>query len=74
MTGYSPDPQETPAVFRDHHRIKGGAAQLGAAGPGLPGPFGIWPAEPEADEEDQEHGHHAGDPVGGAALDRASGG
>ncbi|WP_195911409.1 hypothetical protein [Streptomyces kaniharaensis] len=33
------------------HRLKGGALQLGAEQPGLPGLFGTWP-----DEHDQEHG------------------
>ncbi|MFJ5738279.1 hypothetical protein [Streptomyces microflavus] len=31
------------------HRMKGGALQLGAEEPGLPGPFGAW-----ADENGQE--------------------
>ncbi|MEU7183679.1 MULTISPECIES: hypothetical protein [Streptomyces] len=39
----------------NHHRLKGGAAQLGATGPGLPGPFGAWPADDHQDDEDQEH-------------------
>ncbi|CAM5561691.1 hypothetical protein BOQ63_007055 (plasmid) [Streptomyces viridifaciens] len=41
------------------HRLKGGALQLGAEEPGLPGPFGTWTdsddrehKEPEADEPD----------------------
>lgn len=42
-------------MIRDHHRLKGGAAQLGATGPGLPGPFGVWPADSDSDDEDQEH-------------------
>ncbi|NUR27404.1 MAG: hypothetical protein HOV83_16420 [Catenulispora sp.] len=61
-------------MIRAHHRLKGGAAQLGATGPGLPGPFGTWPTEPEADDEDQEHGHGAGGRSTGGALDRATGG
>ncbi|MFH0246422.1 hypothetical protein ACGRHY_29285 [Streptomyces sp. HK10] len=61
-------------MIRDHHRLKGGAAQLGAAGPGLPGPFGIWPVGPEADDEDQELGHRAGDRSVGAAPDWSTGG
>ncbi|MFE7528953.1 hypothetical protein ACFU7Y_25035 [Kitasatospora sp. NPDC057542] len=32
------------------HRLKGGALQLGAEQPGLPGPFGTWP-----DEHAQDH-------------------
>lgn len=42
-------------MIRAHHRLKGGAAQLGATGPGLPGPFGVWPADDHQDDEDQEH-------------------
>ncbi|MFD3700033.1 DUF6420 family protein [Streptomyces sp. NPDC058646] len=34
--------------------LKGGATQLGVGGPGLPGPFGIWPADDYYDDEDQE--------------------
>ncbi|WP_332758408.1 hypothetical protein [Streptomyces sp. MT206] len=41
-------------MIRAHHRLKGGAAQLGAAGPGLSGPFGIWPADDHQDDEDHE--------------------
>ncbi|MBZ3918157.1 hypothetical protein [Streptomyces acidiscabies] len=41
-------------MIRAHHRLKGGAVQLGAIGPGLPGPFGVWPADDHHDE-DQEH-------------------
>ncbi|MYT25021.1 hypothetical protein GTW69_32905 [Streptomyces sp. SID7760] len=41
-------------MIRAHHRLKGGAVQLGAAGPGLSGPFGIWPADDHQDDEDQE--------------------
>lgn len=37
-------------MIRAHHRLKGGAAQLGATGPGLPGPFGVWPADDHQDE------------------------
>ena len=40
-------------MIRDHHRLKIGAAQLGATGPGLPGPFGLWPAD-DRDGEGQE--------------------
>ncbi|MER5617565.1 hypothetical protein [Streptomyces sp. NPDC002215] len=42
-------------MIRDHHRFKGGAAQLGVTGPGRAGPFGVWPAEDHQDGEDQEH-------------------
>lgn len=42
-------------MIRAHHRLKGGAAHLGATGPGLPGPFGVWPADDLQDDEDQEH-------------------
>ncbi|MEU2840067.1 hypothetical protein ABZ776_23620 [Streptomyces sp. NPDC007076] len=41
-------------MLRTHHRLKGGTAQLDAAGPGLSGPFGIWPADVHQDDEDQE--------------------
>ncbi|MFI7020170.1 hypothetical protein [Streptomyces sp. NPDC050164] len=61
-------------MIRDHYRLKGGAAQLGATGPGLLGPFGIWPADPQPDDEDQEDGHGAGDCPAGGALDRSTGG
>ncbi|MEN2424325.1 hypothetical protein AABB02_40265 [Streptomyces rimosus] len=42
-------------MIRTHHRLKGGAAQLGATGTELPGPFGIRPADDHQDDEDQEH-------------------
>ncbi|WP_186319329.1 hypothetical protein [Streptomyces sp. SAJ15] len=41
-------------MIRDHHRLKGGAAQLGATGPGQPGPFGVWPADDHDRDEGQE--------------------
>ncbi|MFJ7137986.1 hypothetical protein [Streptomyces fungicidicus] len=41
-------------MIRDHYRLKGGAAQLGAVGPGFSGPFGVWPADDHQDDEDQE--------------------
>lgn len=42
-------------MTHDHHRLKGGAAQLGATGPGLPGPFGVWlGGDDDRDDEDQE--------------------
>lgn len=59
-------------MIRDHYRLKGGAAQLGATGPGLPGPFGTWPTEPA--DEDQEHEPGAGDRSVDRALDLAAGG
>ncbi|MDX3761796.1 MULTISPECIES: hypothetical protein [Streptomyces] len=34
------------------HRLKGGALQLGADEPGLPGPFGAW-----TDQDDPEDEH-----------------
>ncbi|MER6527304.1 hypothetical protein [Streptomyces sp. NPDC001508] len=43
-------------------------------GPGLPGPFGSWPADDGRDEEDQEHEQFAGDANTGDALDRSTGG
>lgn len=43
-------------MIRAHHWLKGGAAQLGVTVPGLPGPFGVWPADDHQDDEDQEHG------------------
>lgn len=49
----TPTAGEPRTVIRDHHRLKGGAAQLGATGPGQPGPFGVWPAD-DRDGEDQE--------------------
>ncbi|WP_455771336.1 acyl carrier protein [Streptomyces griseofuscus] len=42
-------------MIRAHHQLKDGAALLGAAGPGLPGPFGSWPADGRRDDEHQEH-------------------
>ncbi|MFJ4745449.1 hypothetical protein [Streptomyces sp. NPDC088775] len=43
-------------MIRDHHRLKGGAGQLGATGPGrVIGPFGRWPADDHQDDEDQDH-------------------
>ncbi|MCL3999237.1 hypothetical protein, partial [Streptomyces lavenduligriseus] len=63
-----PANKENHAVIRAHHRCKGGAAQLGATGPGRPGPFGIWPADGGCDEEDQGHEQLAGDPSAGGAL------
>ena len=74
MGGVRPADEENHAVIRAHHRLKGGAAQLGATGPGLPGPFGIWPADGGRDEEDQEHEQLAGDPSAGSALHRSTGG
>ncbi|WP_157876535.1 hypothetical protein [Streptomyces graminilatus] len=47
------DRRRATPVIRDHHRLKGGAAQLGATGPGQPGPFGVWPAD-DRDGQDQE--------------------
>ncbi|GGS09404.1 MULTISPECIES: hypothetical protein [Streptomyces] len=41
-------------MFRDHHRLKGGASQLGATGPGRVGPFGLWPADEHQDHEPAE--------------------
>ncbi len=41
-------------MIRAHHRLKGGAAQLGATGPGRVGPFGIWPADDRQDDEEAE--------------------
>ncbi|SCF72234.1 hypothetical protein [Streptomyces sp. Ncost-T10-10d] len=38
------------------HRTKGGALQLGADEPGLPGPFGTW-----TDQGGQEDGHDPGE-------------
>ncbi|MEU9047776.1 MULTISPECIES: hypothetical protein [unclassified Kitasatospora] len=35
------------------HRLKGGALQLGAEEPGLPGPFGAWTDE-DSDQEPDE--------------------
>ncbi|MFE9620500.1 hypothetical protein [Streptomyces sp. NPDC006384] len=61
-------------MIRAHHRLKGGAAQLGATGPGLPGPFGIWPADGGRDEEDQEDEQCAGDPSADVALSRSTAG
>lgn len=62
-------------MIRAHHyRLKGGAAQLGATGPGLPGPFGTWPADGGRDEDDQEHEQPDGDRSAGGALDRSTGG
>jgi hypothetical protein len=49
-------------VIRAHHRLKGGAVQLGAAAPGLPGPFGTWPPDGVLDDEDQEHARAVGHP------------
>ncbi len=49
------DRRRTAPVIRVHHRLKGGAMQLGATGPGLPGPFGVWPADDHQDDEDQGH-------------------
>jgi hypothetical protein len=70
MTEYDPATRRrTTPVIRDHHRLKGGAAQLGATGPGLPGPFGVWPADDHQDDEDQEHGDHRAV----VALDRSTG-
>jgi hypothetical protein len=52
--GVRPVDEENRAVIRAHHRLKGGSVQLGAPGPGLPGPFGIWPDD-SPDDEGQEH-------------------
>jgi hypothetical protein len=49
------DRRRTAPVIRAHHRLKGGAAQLGATSPGLRGPFGVWPTDDLQDDEDQEH-------------------
>ncbi|MFI1312503.1 hypothetical protein ACH4TS_20515 [Streptomyces albidoflavus] len=61
-------------MIRAHHRLKGGAAQLGATGPGLPGPFGIWPAGGGRDEEDQEHEQLAGDPGADSMFSQSTAG
>ncbi|MEU7554034.1 hypothetical protein AB0B01_17105 [Streptomyces sp. NPDC044571] len=42
-------------MIRTHPWPKGGAPQLGVGGPGLPAPFGIWPADDHPGDEDQEH-------------------
>ncbi|MFJ4343227.1 hypothetical protein [Streptomyces sp. NPDC088915] len=42
-------------MIRAPHRLKGGADQLGATGPGLRGPYGVWPADHDQGDEDQEH-------------------
>ncbi|MGP3634490.1 hypothetical protein ACTU45_14145 [Streptomyces sp. 24-1644] len=62
------------AVICAHHRLKGGAAQLGATGPGLAGPFGTWPADAGRDEGGQEHEHLAGGDEASVSLERAAGG
>ncbi|MEU7206082.1 hypothetical protein [Streptomyces sp. NPDC045470] len=41
-------------MIRTHHRLKGGAAQLGVSRAELLGPFGVRPAEDHQDDEDQE--------------------
>ncbi|MGW0556700.1 hypothetical protein ACWDZ6_21255 [Streptomyces sp. NPDC002926] len=41
-------------MFPDHHRLKGGALQLGAPGPGAVGPFGTWPADGQQDDNDRQ--------------------
>jgi len=38
-----------------HHRLKGGAALLGATGPGDEGPFGRWPTGGPIGDDGQEH-------------------
>jgi hypothetical protein len=53
-----PTAEEASPVIRAHHRLKGGAAQLGAAGPGLPGPFGLRSA---GDDQDHEPADQAGE-------------
>jgi hypothetical protein len=60
-------------VIRAHHRLKGGAAQLGATGPGMLGPFGIWPADGGRDEADQEHEQLAGESSDGALSQPTAG-
>ncbi|KFG71155.1 hypothetical protein [Streptomyces mutabilis] len=60
-------------MIRAHHRLKGGAAQLGATGPGLPGPFGIWPADGGRDEEHQEHELLADAPSAGGTSQSTAG-
>ncbi|MFI8888613.1 hypothetical protein [Streptomyces sp. NPDC053813] len=42
-------------MIRAHHRLKGGAAELGATGPGRAGPFGLRPADDHQDDDDQHH-------------------
>ncbi|WP_405904531.1 hypothetical protein OG696_40555 [Streptomyces sp. NBC_00656] len=61
-------------MIRAHHRVKGGAAQLGATGPGLPGPFGIRPADGGRDEGDQERERPAGAPSASGSLSRSTAG
>ncbi|WP_237518653.1 hypothetical protein [Streptomyces sp. SID5910] len=73
MAAYHRVDEENCAVIRAYHRLKGGAALLGAVGPGLSGPFGSWPADGGCEDEDQEHEQLAGDPGAGGALDGASG-
>ncbi|MET8816461.1 hypothetical protein ABZW47_31230 [Streptomyces sp. NPDC004549] len=59
-------------MIRADHRLKG-AALLGAAGPGLAGPFGTWPADgPALDDDVQEHGRTAGDLGAAGTLNRPS--
>ncbi|MFD7867573.1 hypothetical protein [Streptomyces sp. NPDC059783] len=59
-------------MIRDDHRLKG-APLLGAAGPGLPGPFGTWPADGGRDEDDQEL-RQTGDPGAAGTLNPPTGG
>ncbi|MFD6327697.1 hypothetical protein ACFWOL_33885 [Streptomyces sp. NPDC058442] len=48
-------------MIRDHYRLKGGAVQLGATGPGLSGSFGVRPVDGGDEDEANEP---AGDRVG----------
>jgi hypothetical protein len=42
-------------VIRTHHRLKGGAAHLGATGPARAGPGGVGLADDHKNDEDQEY-------------------
>ncbi|MFD5430350.1 hypothetical protein [Streptomyces sp. NPDC127084] len=50
MAVYGDISQEDSLVIPDPHRLKGGAAQLGATRPGEYGPFGVWPTYSDTGE------------------------
>ncbi|MGW7525094.1 hypothetical protein [Streptomyces sp. NPDC054783] len=43
-----------PVVMTRPHRVKGGAPQLGAEEPVLPGPFGTWTGQDDQEAEESE--------------------